>query len=82
MPPLSNKAKREKRIKQIDALGAFGYNSQSMLREASDLIEKGGDENRKKSFKICRELLEFPKLGDLHKAGCHTILACGNDEFV
>jgi hypothetical protein len=78
----TQRAGREERRKQIEALGGFGHNTQSMLIEASDLLEAGGPENRQKSFKICEELLAFPQLGDLHMAGCHSILACGNDEFV
>jgi len=72
---------REERHAQR-TLGAFGHNAQSMLVEASDLLEAGGDEKRREAFKICRNLLAFPQLGDLHKAGCHTILACGNEDYV
>jgi len=82
MAPSTQRADSEVRRAQIDALGAFGYNAQSMLVEASNLIEAGGDEKRREAFKICRDLLSFPQLGDLHKAGCHTILAYGQEDFV
>lgn len=40
-------------------------------------LHQAGD--RDESERICRLLLSYPALGDLHKAGVHLMLAHGQD---
>ena len=34
------------------------------------------------SERLCHHLLDYPDLGDYHKAGCHRILSLGEDNFL
>jgi len=82
MPKQTARQKREARNTQLRALGSFGASSQGSFREAFQLFLSGDEGQRIKAEGIAFELLRFPELGDLHRAGCHIICAHGIEDYV
>jgi len=82
MPPMTERQKRDKRDAQIESLGSLSANAQGRFRHAWELFIHGDEEKRIQAEAIATKLLRKPQLGDLHKAGCHLIRACGIKDFL
>lgn len=78
----TERAQREARIARIEELGNYGYQAQSSFSHVWDLALSGKEEDRLQAEEISRQMLRDPRLGDLHKAGLHVLLALGPDNFV
>ena len=60
-------------------LSARGRIFDGLFERANDHFDR---DEFDESERLCHLLLDYPDLGDYHKAGCHRILSLGEDNFL